>query len=327
MVQNYQKICEDLLKDLPDRQREVISRRFGLTRGQEAADFETLESIGKDFGVTRERVRQIEEDGLDRIKEKMGKYEKVFQSYSQHLNKFGGLRKESVLLEELGGKEYQPQACFLLNIGKGFERSGETEEFYPMWFVDKKSVSAAKKVITFLSSKLKKIKKPLASKDLKTSSSVDNESLLSYLEASKKIQKNDEGFFGLREWPEINPRGIKDRAYLAFKKVQKPLHFKDVAGMINGSLVQTVHNELIRDPRFVLVGRGIYALSEWGYIPGEVKEVIFSTLKEKGPLTKEEILKIVLGQRMVKENTVLLNLSNRDYFLRDTQGRYKVKEA
>ncbi len=327
MAQNYQKICEDLLKDLPDRQREVISRRFGLTRGQEAAELETLESIGEDFGVTRERIRQIEEDGLGRIRQNMGRYEKVFQSYSQHLKKFGGLRKESTLLEELGGKEYQPQACFLLTIGKGFERGGETEEFYPVWFVDKSSVSAAKKVVASFYSKLKKINKPLPPKALKSLSATNEKALFSYLEASKKIQKNDEGFFGLREWPEINPRGVKDRAYLAFKKVNKPLHFKEVSDMIQGSLVQTVHNELIRDPRFVLVGRGIYALSEWGYTPGEVKEVIFKTLKEKGPLTKEEVLKRVLGQRLVKENTVLLNLSNKNYFLKDTRGRYKVKEA
>ena len=327
MAQNYQKICDELLKDLPDRQREVVSRRFGLTRGQEAADLETLESIGEDFGVTRERVRQIEEDGLRRIKQNMGKYEKVFQSYSQHLKKFGGLRKESTLLEELGGKEYQPQACFLLTIGKEFEREGETEEFYPVWFIGKGSVSAARKVVASFYNRLKKINKPLSSKDLKLSSAVNEKALFSYLEASKKIQKNDEGFFGLREWPEINPRGVKDKAYLAFKKTNKPLHFKEVAGMIQGSLVQTVHNELIRDPRFVLVGRGIYALSEWGYAPGEVREVIFKTLKEKGPLTKEEILKKVLEQRLVKENTVLLNLSNKNYFLKDARGRYKVKEA
>ncbi len=327
MAQNYQKICDDLLRNLPDRQREVVSRRFGLTRGQEAADMETLESIGEDFGVTRERIRQIEEDGLGRIKKSTGRYEKVFQSYSQHLKKFGGLRKESVLLEELGGKEYQPQARFLLTIGKDFERGGETEEFYPVWFIDKNSVSAAKKTVASFYGKLKKVNKPLPSKDLKSFSSIDEKALLSYLEASKKIQKNDEGFFGLREWPEINPRGVKDRAYLAFRKTNKPLHFREVAGMIQGSLVQTVHNELIRDPRFVLVGRGIYALSEWGYAPGEVKEVIYNTLKEEGPLTKDEILKRVLGQRMVKENTVLLNLGNKEYFFKDNRGRYKVKEA
>ena len=94
------------------------------------------------------------------------------------------------------------------------------------------------------------------------------------------------------------------------------------------ALIQTVHNELIKDPRFVLVGRGIYALSEWGYYPGQVKDVILKVLKEKRrPLTKEEILEKVLSQRLVKENTILLNLSNKKYFLRNSQGKYWVKEA
>ncbi len=147
------------------------------------------------------------------------------------------------------------------------------------------------------------------------------------MEVSKKIQKNKEDLFGLKDWPEINPKGIKDRAYLVFKKIEKPLHFAEVANLIEGSQIQTVHNELIRDSRFVLVGRGIYALTEWGYYSGQVKDVISKVLKETGkPLTKEEVLERVLKQRLVKENTILLNLSNKNYFLRDPQGRYMVKE-
>jgi len=131
----------------------------------------------------------------------------------------------------------------------------------------------------------------------------------------------------LLDWPEINPRGVKDKAYIVFKKIGKPLHFDEVARLIEGSLVQTVHNELIKDPRFVLVGRGIYALEEWGYFPGQVKDVILKILKEEGkPLTKEEILEKVRKQRLVKENTVFLNLSNKKHFLRNSQGKYEVKE-
>jgi len=97
--------------------------------------------------------------------------------------------------------------------------------------------------------------------------------------------------------------------------------------LLEGSLVQTVHNELIKDSRFVLVGRGIYALEEWGYYPGQVKDVILRVLREeRKPITKEEILEKVLEQRLVKENTILLNLSNKKYFERDVQGKYKVKE-
>jgi len=99
-----------------------------------------------------------------------------------------------------------------------------------------------------------------------------------------------------------------------------------VAKLVEGALSQTVHNELIKDPRFVLVGRGIYALKEWGYTPGQVKDVIFKILKEDGPLTQSEILERVLKQRLVKESTILLNLNNKKHFLRDTQGRYQIKE-
>jgi hypothetical protein len=99
-----------------------------------------------------------------------------------------------------------------------------------------------------------------------------------------------------------------------------------VARLIEGALVQTVHNELIKDSRFVLVGRGVYALKEWGYEPGQVKDIITKILRENGPLTQGEILERVSKQRLVKENTILLNLSNKKNFLRDSQGKYKVLE-
>ena len=186
----------------------------------------------------------------------------------------------------------------------------------------------ARKIISLLYQKLEELKKPLALKELANFASQNTLTLESCLDVSKKIQKNSEGVFGLKDWPEINPRGVKDRAYLLFKKTQEPLHFTRVAHMLEGSLVQTVHNELIRDPRFVLVGRGTYALKEWGYEPGQVKEVIAKILQAgKKPLTKEEILNQVLKQRMVKENTVFLNLNNKKYFSRTKQGKYQIQEA
>ncbi len=92
-------------------------------------------------------------------------------------------------------------------------------------------------------------------------------------------------------------------------------------------LPQTVHNELIKDPRFVLIGRGIYALKEWGYEPGEVKDVITRIIKKAGKsLSKKDIVSRVMEQRMVKENTISQNLSNRKHFSRDSEGKYFVNE-
>jgi len=132
----------------------------------------------------------------------------------------------------------------------------------------------------------------------------------------------------LKNWPEINPRGVKDNAYLVLLKTKKPLHFTQITKLINKALPQTVHNELIKDPRFVLVGRGIYGLRDWGYEPGLVKDVIFKVLKtSRAPLAKQQILAHVLKQRFVKENTILLNLSNRKYFSKNLQGKYQIRET
>jgi len=320
MTFNYAQICSDLLKGLPEKQQVILSRRFGLGGDEK----ETLESIGKDFGVTRERVRQIEKDGLFKLKPAAKKYQNVFQSFSQYFKKNGGLKRENIALAELGAKDWQNQVYFLLNLGEKFGRFGETDDFYPFWAQDQDSFPKARKTISCIQKKLNKSGSPLKLKDLKNGDSFN----ISFLEISKKIQKNSDGFFGLEEWPEINPKGVKDKAFLVFKKEQKPLHFTDVAKFIDFSLPQTVHNELIKDPRFILVGRGIYALREWGYEPGAVKDVILRILKaSKGPLNKEEILEKTFKQRLVKENTVFLNLSNRKYFLRTRDGRYKIQES
>jgi hypothetical protein len=323
MLFNYVKICQDLIKDLPQRQKEVISRRFGFKNGQR----ETLEAIGKDYGITRERVRQIEEDGFLKVEPKIDQYKKTFQYFTNQLKSFGGLKKEDILLQDLGGKRFQSQIYFLLTLGPNFEKIGESDELYSLWTINQNSLVLAEKVVDSFYNQLKKNNQPLNLKDYNPPASLTRQALVSYLEISKKIRKGPEGLFGLKVWPEINPRGVKDKAYLVFKKTKKPLHFSQVAKLINAALPQTVHNELIRDERFVLVGRGIYALREWGYEPGQIKDILFKILKKAGkPLTKEEILKEVFQQRLVKENTVLLNLSNKKYFLKASRG-YTVRKA
>jgi len=380
---NYIQICSKILKTLSPRQKEVILRRFALSAlafpGKGGAKRETLESIGKDLGITRERVRQIERDGFLRLKPEIKKYQKIFNYFKDCLKKTGNLRKEESLLLELAGRRLQSEedkssslsteasaevekkessstspslressmneVYFLLTLGEDFERFGETKDFYSLWTIDQKSWNLAQKIINAAYEKFKKVGKPLKLEELVKSKFLSPEILTSYtelpkgtkgekrfissiLEISKKIQRNAENFWGLKDWPEINPKRIKDKAYLVFKKEQKPLHFTQVANLIGLALPQTVHNELIKDSKFVLVGRGIYALKEWGYEEGVVKDVILNILKTAGrPLKKEEILEKTLKQRLVKENTVLLNLSNKKYFLRNSEGLYTIREA
>lgn len=322
MKKDYTKTISDFLKQLPEKQREIVSRRFGLA----GFDRETLESIGKKLGITRERVRQIEADAFLKLQPEIKKQKDVFKPIESYLHKAGGIKKEEVIFNDLATDKNQ--IFLLLSLLRDVKRYGETEEFHPFWAFGKESFSFAKKVIADAYEKIKKENKPLKIQEVSQALSVNQNALASMLEISKTILRNQEGFYGLKEWPEINPRRIKDKAYIVLKKNQKPLHFKEVAGLIPAALPQTVHNELIKDPRFVLVGRGIYALNEWGYEKGFVKDVIRDILKQNSkPLSKEQIIKQVQAKRIVKENTILLNLSNRKYFLRDSGGFYDIKTS
>ncbi len=357
-MQNPIHLVNEILEVIPSgRTKEVIVRRFGLSDGQK----HTLEAIGRDFSITRERVRQIEENGLSALRHPQvsDKLKPVFDVLSAHLAEHGELKKEAKLYDDLtyvcypakeiermrkennlGDLERCRSAFYLiLTLGEDFERVPEDNSFYSIWTLDKNSLKLAKKTVDSLIKHFGANKHVLKDDEFLVLAKnlfpeLTEKAIASYVDASKDIEQNRLGYFGLAHWPEISPRGVKDKAFIILKNIGKPLHFSEVTKLINESLpsdrqayVQTVHNELIKDPRFVLVGRGLYALSEWGYEPGTVAETISQILKKDGPFSKDEIIAKVLQKRLVKENTVLINLQNRKLFVRDEKGRYTVKNA
>lgn len=331
---NYSKICNTLLGYLPERQKDVLNRRFGLVN----AETETLQSIGDDFGITRERVRQIEREGLSRLSpwKKEENAQEIFSHFSRYFSSQGGLKREDLLLGSLGGDSYQNHVFFLLTLGDEFHRFPDEEISHPFWSTEEDISARVQEVIKRLLSKFEAENRLLLEENiLPLAQDQPTQFFYSAIEIARDIEKGPLGEFGLVFWPEIKPRGVRDVAYLVLKKGGSPLHFRQIAEVANSLgdlwprktvLPQTVHNELIRDERFVLVGRGLYALREWGYNNGTVREVILHVLKEaNNPLCKEEIVENVLKQRHVKENTVVLNLHNKKYFLRTAEGKYLLK--
>lgn len=181
------------------------------------------------------------------------------------------------------------------------------------------------------------ISETLTSGSFKESAEVinGNKVIYSILVAAKKIEQNKFGFWGISDWREIKPKTINDKIYLILKNSGQPLHFAEIADRINQinfdekkAHAATVHNELILDEKYILVGRGLYGLREWGYRRGTVADVVEKIMAESGrPLSREEIINKVLAQRIVKRATVNLALMNRDKFAITADGKYRMKNA
>ncbi len=333
---NYSQIYQKITKGLSPKTKDIFDSRFGVKTGEP----KTLEAIGKTLGITRERVRQIEEAGFNFVrKNNKDTLDAIYAEFASYFKDHGGFKKEENILEELGGKNQKPYVLFLLTLGEQFSKVAEKKDYHYFWSDIPSAQAKIKETLGSLVSQLEKSGKPIPKQDFyaKVASvqGLSEPATLSYLEVSKRIQPNKEGALGLVEWPEIKPRGVKDKAFLVFKKNGKPLHFTEVAKLIDKSdynmpnkktYPQTVHNELIKDPRFVLVGRGTYALSEWGYVPGTIKDIITNVLKgQNEAMHKDEVVKQVLSQRLVAKNTVLMNLNNKKNFDKDLNDRYFIK--
>lgn len=343
------KTVASLVKGLSARNKDIVSRRFGLKNGKK----ETLESIGKGYGITRERVRQIEEFSLSQLSKTISgntEVEKYASLAKNIINDNGGVMKERELFKAFSGNENDSVAnaslVFILTVNKELARFNDNDDFYSFWAVSNQSLDDFKNASAQLVGLLEKSKKVVSHPDFYQMAKKENISGFSVSEFSEKqlnaflsVSKNcGENIFnevGLVSWPEIKPKGVRDKAYLVLKKNNSPKHFGEIAKLINVSgftgkkaNVQTVHNELIKDGRFVLVGRGMYALSEWGYKSGTVKDVLVDLLKNSSkPLAKTAILTKVMNARMVKENTVLLNLQDSKTFTKNNDGTYELRKA
>ncbi len=327
-----------LLSVLSPRAREVLVSRFGL--GKDTKRF-TLEAIGKKYGITRERVRQVENYALTTIR-KSPAYEKekqTFEKLEKTIDSLGGvIAEEDLLLSISKDASTQNHIHFLLVVGDSFKHRREDGEFKHQWFID---TQHAEKIHTAL----KKLYQGLSDEDLIPESKIidqffvhmkdisekyrNEEIAKRWLTLSKHIGKNELGEWGMAKSPNIRAKRMRDYAFLIIRRHGSPMHFTEVAQAISDTFnkkahVATCHNELIKDKRFVLVGRGLYALREWGHTSGVVKDVIAQVLEKFGPLNRDEVIERVLKERYVKENTILVNLQNTRYFRKLDDGRYMV---
>jgi len=330
------KITKKIISELAPRTHDVIMNRFGLTPDGKR---KTLEEIGNKYNITRERVRQIEDAALNSIKKSsVYKAEQlVFEELKQLIQKLGSIVAEHELLPYISkDKATQNHIHFFLSLGDAFKKHREDDHFHTRYSVDdeitEKVHEALKKLYANLNDQdlvpeTEMIKKFLEHIKDVSEEYRDEEMVRRWLSMSKAVAKNPLGEWGKASSPNIRTRGVKDYAFLVMRRNGSPMHFREVADAISKTFNKkihyaTCHNELIKDPRFVLVGRGMYALSEWGYKKGIAREVITDILKREGPLGKEDIVLRVNKERYFKKNTILVNLANPKYFKKNKSGLY-----
>ena len=330
------QVTKRLLSVLNNRSQDVLNGRFGLDTDMKRM---TLEAIGKKYKITRERVRQIENYSIANIRKSKEylKEKAVFDELKNVFIELGGIISEKELLEHLSkDRSTQNHLHFLLVVGEDFTKEKEDIEFRHRWHIDKdlskKIHSALRELYSTLSDQEILLESDMVLKFLEKVKDISEkykteEIAKRWLRLSKMVDKNPLGEWGKTKSPNINAKGMRDYAYLVIRRHGSPIHFREVAKLITELFnkrahVATTHNELIKDPRFVLVGRGLYALAEWGYISGVVRDVIRKLLEKHGSMTKEEIMKRVLKERYVKENTIMVNLQNVKYFKKAKDGKY-----
>ncbi len=338
-ILNTEQFVQDILKSIErEREREIIARRFGLFDRRE-----TLEQIGELLGITRERVRQLEKSVVERLKASgkqgtLAHVQEVEATFLMHLHNLGEAARISDLSQRLtaeNSRTDQSRIAFIAEMCPSLVVIEDNDHYYHAVAVH--SVRDEKDIKTAISNIVEAIKKagePVIISDAAKATSIEPADQARALASISKDLATLNNRWGLIKWPMVNPKNIRDKIYVILKEHGKHMHFNEIAETIKNSdfkrkdvTTQAIHNELIKDKRFVLIGRGIYALKEWGYKRGTVADIIAEVLRGAGePLHRDEIVKRVLKSRFVKETTILLNLQGKPQFKRVAKATYKLAD-
>lgn len=324
---------KSLLEQLKNtRDRDIVALRFGLT----SEGRQTLENIGTRFDITRERVRQIEKGAVVKLQNSSSPALAAADAkLKTALAELGGVASLATIAEIMGSKNSRDEAhiVFVATLAPSVAVVEDGDHFHAaLTSVSHYSKDAVRDVIGKISGFLKSHGEPTTMKHIVDQIDHDIEpKAAEHIASISKRLARLESHWGLSHWPQVNPKSIRDKTYLVLAKHGEPLHFTNIAERISELgqrkrqvTVQAVHNELIKDARFVLVGRGIYALAEWGYTPGTVADIITDVLRDESPLHKDEIVTRVLKRRQVKTTTIVLNLQEKGDFVRVSKATYAL---
>ena len=341
MAEEITKAIDQTLEVIDqEREREIITRRFGLYERKE-----TLEQIGELLGITRERVRQLEKAIMIRLtvaaeEGKIPNLTTIEKRIIATLSESGRVARVTNLADTLLGRvstaQERSRVAFLAELAPRLTVVSENDHYYhAVGLSEHGDDKKIKGNVDIIVKQVKTHGEPLTAEQLHDLLSFEHPSHIhAHATVSKSLASLKDNW-GLIKWPTVNPKNIRDKIYVILSDHGKPLHFSEIANAIKDSsfkrrdvTTQAIHNELIKDKRFVLIGRGIYALNDWGFSRGTVSDIIADILKEADePLHRDEIVKRVLKSRQVKETTILLNLQSKPQFKRVAKATYSLENT
>ena len=320
-----------------EREKEIIARRFGLKGSKE-----TLEQIGATLSITRERVRQLEKAILIRLQisaedKQIPELPAAEKLLIRNLTEMGRIAKLDDLAKKIYGEKVsnkdKASIYFIATFSKSLVVIEESDRFYAaIGIAEYGNYAATKERVDEIVKTIKKNEKPMTIEELDEKLDYEHPDHIKATASISKQLASLNGLYGLVKWSSVNPKNIRDKIFVILETKKEPMHYSEIAVAIKESdfkrknvTLQAIHNELIKDNRFILIGRGIYALSEWGYKKGTIAEIIKNILeKSEKPLTREEIVRQVLKVRKVKETTILLNLQNKQLFKKIDKNSYTL---
>jgi len=246
---NPSEFVSTILKDLNTKEREILTRRFGLDGNTR----QTLEEIGKVYQITRERIRQIQMSGIEKIKdleEFKNNIETLESLIHRILEEHGGVMEENHLLEKLlsyseNNESNRQATLFILEhmLADKINKIKSNDHLLPGW---KNNLLEQEKVIKILESLYDLIKQEnqlleieqliekfkthdsynshkelfdriLATQDIDANNNEAFKKIInSYLRISSKIDQNILGEWGSNSWPTIKPKRMSDKVYMTF---------------------------------------------------------------------------------------------------------------
>ena len=361
-------VLDGLFKCLSKRESEILIRRYGLRPDMvtKSKSRQTLQAIGNQYKITRERVRQVENFSIKKIKQsdEYHKYYPILKDFAVDiLTRFNGIAEDeyfvATLVKEAGFESSEEERDvekivlhqifdFILSkiINDAVEPVLTVPGFLGAWQKVGAETAIAEDGVAQVLAIIEKHDKPMSQEEVigqfrktnffkQNKKTITDEVITSFLHLSMDLKSNIFDEWGMKDWGTISLKTVNDRIYYIMSQNKKPLHFSEITDLINQKDAAifiahgaTVRNILTAESRYILVGRGIYALKEWGAQAGTVSQLIEKIIVESGePVERKDIIDIVLAQRIIKRQTILITLSNKKKFKRLPSGKYELAKA